>query len=377
MHEALALARQGLGRTSPNPAVGAVVVRDGQVVGRGFHRRAGTAHAEVAALSEAGAHTAGATLYVTLEPCAHTGRTGPCTEEILKAGVGRVVLAMPDPDPRVDGRGVARLRAAGVDVTEGTLAAEALALNEAYVVHRRTGRPFVSLKWAMSLDGKIAAGRGVTTAISGEAARTYVHELRDVHDAVLVGINTVLADDPQLTCRIPGGRDPMRIVLDSRLRIPADARLLRLHSAAPTLIVASEAAPSDRVAAVRETGPEVLLLPGGRPSLRALMEILGQRGVLSVLIEGGGTIHAAALAEGVAHKVIALVTPGLIGGGEAPTAIEGLGPLGPSGLLRLSEVSVRRLGADVAIEGYLPDTRSVPARAHQEGTVVPAPAGER
>lgn len=359
MREALTWARRGLGRTSPNPVVGAVVVRDGQLVGRGFHRRAGEPHAEVVALQEAGPRARGATLYVTLEPCPTTGRTGPCTEAILQAGVARVVVATGDPDPHVDGRGVQRLRGAGVDVIEGVLAREALYLNEAYVVHRRTGRPFVTLKWAMSLDGKISARRDVRTMISGEQSLIYDHELRNVHDAVLVGIGTVLADDPQLTCRIPGGRDPLRVVLDSRLRTPRHAKLLHLDSPAPTLIVASERASPDRVATLRGAGAEVLLLPGERPSLRDLMEALAHRGFLSVLIEGGGTVNAAALAEGVVHKVIAIVGPGLIGGGDAPTAVDGPGPLDSNGLLRLAGVSVRQMGDDVVIAGYLPQAKSL------------------
>jgi diaminohydroxyphosphoribosylaminopyrimidine deaminase/5-amino-6-(5-phosphoribosylamino)uracil reductase len=270
-----------------------------------------------------------------------------------------VVVATRDPDPHVDGRGVQRLRGAGVDVVEGVLAREALHLNEAYVLHRRTGRPFVTLKWAMSLDGKISARRDARTMISGEQSLLYDHELRNVHDAVLVGIGTVLADDPQLTCRIPGGRDPLRVVLDSRLRTPRHAKLLHLDSPAPTLIVASERASQDRVATLRGAGAEVLLLPGERPSLRDLMEALAHRGVLSVLIEGGGTVNAAALAEGVVHKVITIVGPGLIGGADAPTAVDGPGPLDSSGLLRLAGVSVRQMGDDVVIAGYLPEAKSL------------------
>jgi len=361
MREALALARRGLGRTSPNPPVGAVVVREDKIVGRGFHRRAGEAHAEVVALQAAGPRARGATLYVTLEPCPTTGRTGPCTEAILEAGIARVVVATRDPDPHVDGRGLQRLLAAGVEVTTGVLAREAVRLLEAYVVHRRTGRPFVTLKWAMSLDGKISARRDRRTMISGERSLRYDHTLRNVHDAVLVGIGTVLADDPQLTCRIPGGRDPLRIVLDSRLRIPLEARLLHVRSAAPTLVAAGERAPRERVAALRAAGAEVLVLPGDRPALRDLLAVLAGRGILSVLVEGGGTVHAAALAEEVAHKVVAIVGPGLIGGAEAPTPVDGAGPPGGDGegMLRLAGVTVRRRGEDVVIEGYLPAAQAL------------------
>lgn len=374
MREALAWARRSLGRTSPNPPVGAVVVRDGQVVGRGFHRRAGEAHAEVVALQAAGSRGRGATLYVTLEPCPTTGRTGPCAEAILQAGIARVVVAARDPDPRVDGRGLQRLRAAGVEVTTGVLAREAVRLLEAYIVHRRTGRPFVTLKWAMSLDGKISARRDRRTMISGERSLRYDHALRNVHDAVLVGVGTVLADDPQLTCRIPGGRDPLRVVLDSRLRIPLQARLLHLRSAAPTLIAAGEQAPRERVAALRAAGAEVLVLPGERPALRDLLAVLAGRGILSVLVEGGGTVHAAALAEEVAHKVVAIVGPGLIGGAEAPTPVDGAGGPWADDMLRLVGVTVRRLGEDVVIEGYLPAARAM-LEAEVEGARLPVVAG--
>jgi diaminohydroxyphosphoribosylaminopyrimidine deaminase/5-amino-6-(5-phosphoribosylamino)uracil reductase len=359
MQEALAWAHRGVGRTSPNPAVGAVIVRDGRIVGRGFHPQAGAPHAEVLALREAGSRARGATLYTTLEPCVTTGRTGPCTEAILDAGVARVVLALRDPDRHVDGRGVEALRAAGVTVTESVLAGPVLAMLEPYVVHRRTGYPFVALKWAMSLDGKISARRDAPTMISGPASRVFDHELRNVYDAVLVGINTVLADDPRLTCRIPQGRDPLRIVLDPRLRTPLEARLLHLASPARTLIVASERAAPARAAALQQAGAEVLRLPGERPSLRVLMAELGRRGVLSVLIEGGGTVNAAALAEGIAHKVIAIVGPGLIGGAAAPTPVDGAGPLAGDSLLRLRDLTVRPVGEDVVLSGYLPAARAL------------------
>ncbi len=372
MREALTLARRSLGRTSPNPVVGAVLVQGDEVVGRGFHARAGEAHAEVNALREAGPRARGATLYVTLEPCSITGRVGPCTEAILEAGVARVVAALRDPDPRVDGSGFARLRAAGVAVVEGVLAQEARRLNEAYIIHRLTGRPFVALKWAMSLDGKIAARRDARTDISGEAARRYGHELRNTYDAVLVGIGTVLSDDPALTCRLPGGRNPLRVVLDSRLRIPPTARLLQGEPSARTLVVTSEDAAVARGQALRARGVDVLRLPGARPSLQELMAELGRRGILSVLIEGGGTIHAAALAEGIAHKIIGLIGPGLIGDKDAPAPVEGAAPLDPSGLLRLRDVTVRPLGEDVAVEGYLPQTMTLPADSGSTSVAVVA-----
>lgn len=356
MEQALGLARRAEGRTSPNPMVGAVIVADGVVVGQGYHVKAGEPHAEIVALSEAGRRAQGATLYVTLEPCAHVGRTRRCTESLIAAGVRRAVVAMIDPDVKVNGKGIAELREAGMKVEVGLLEAQARRLNEFYVKHRTTGLPFVTLKWAMSLDGKIAADRGSATAITGESARRFAHELRNVYDAVLVGLQTVLADDPQLTCRIPGGRNPLRIVLDSRLRVPLGARVVRSPGDARTLIVTTRAAPPDRIETLRMTGVEVFVQEhsGDRVRLRPLLEELGRRGLLSVLIEGGGTVNASALAEGIVDKVIVLIAPSLIGGAEAPTAVEGEGLTHISGPVRLRDVSViQSLGDDIAIQGYM------------------------
>lgn len=334
--------------------MGALVVADGRVVGRGFHRKAGTAHAEVLALREAGALAMGSTLYTSLEPCAHLGRTGPCTEALLQAGVRRVVAAMIDPDPQVDGRGLARLRAAGLSVEVGVLEAQARRVNEFYIKHRRTGLPFVTLKWAMSLDGKIGADRESASAITGEDARRYAHELRNVYDAVLIGVQTVLADDPRLTCRLPGGRDPLRVIVDSRLRTPPSARVVASFPA-QTLIVTTAAAPLDRIQVLRRAGVEVLTQDHGaeRVRLRPLLEELGRRGILSVLIEGGGTVNASALAEGIADKVVALIAPRLIGGAQAPTPVDGAGLGGLEGAIGLRDVRVLSLGADLAVEGYV------------------------
>lgn len=359
MAEALSLAQRAAGRTSPNPLVGALVVAGGRVIGRGFHRRAGDAHAEVVALSEAGGLARGATVYVTLEPCAHTGRTGPCTQALLDAGVSRVVTAMVDPDPQVHGKGIARLRAAGVPVQVGVLEAQARRVNEFYIKHRRTGLPFVTLKWAMSLDGKIGAHRGTATAITGDAAVQYAHELRNVYDAVLVGVGTVLADDPLLTCRLPAGappgRDPVRVIVDSRLRTPPSARAVKTTSSAKTMVVTTAAAPEERVETMRRAGVDVIVQDhaGAHVRLRALFEELGRRGMLSVLIEGGGTVNASALAEGVVDKVIALVAPRLIGGVDAPTPVDGAALLDVSGSVRLRDIRVTQLGEDLAIEAYV------------------------
>lgn len=372
MRRALELARRGLGRTSPNPAVGALVVApDGTIVGRGFHAAAGTAHAEVLALEEAGPRARGATLYVTLEPCCHHGRTPPCTEAIQRAGVGRVVAAMLDPDPRVSGRGAAVLRRAGVAVDVGVLEHETSRLLEAYIHHRRTGLPFVTMKVAMTLDGKVATRAGDARWISGERSRRTVHALRRQVDAVLVGVGTVLADDPLLTARPPGTpaptgkpasadrapRQPLRIIVDSAARTPPGARVLTAAGdPGRTLIAVTRGAPAARVRTLREAGAEVLLLPStadGRVDLGALARELGERGVLHVLLEGGPTLNAAALAAGLVHRVLVFVAPRIVGGSAAP------GPVGGDGVARLTEaisvrdLAARRSGEDILLEGYI------------------------
>ena len=291
MKLALRLAARGAGWVSPNPMVGAVVVKGGQVVGRGYHRRAGAPHAEVEALRAAGEAARGADLYVTLEPCNHQGRTPPCTQAILAAGVRRVIIATRDPNPQVTGGGAEFLAAQGVDVNVGLLAAEARRLNEAWFHYVNTGRPWVMAKAACSLDGKIATVGGESQWLTGEAARALGHRLRHRVDAIVVGIGTVLADDPQLTTRRPRGRgkDPIRIVLDSRLRLPLTARLLNLDSQAPTWVATTSQAPPETIRALKARGAQVLVLPAdaGRVSLPALLEELGARQVQSLLVEGG------------------------------------------------------------------------------------------
>lgn len=364
MGRALRLARRGAGATSPNPMVGAVVVREGRVVGEGFHRRAGTPHAEVHALRAAGPLAAGATLYVTLEPCDHHGRTPPCTEAILAAGVRRVVAAVADPNPLVAGRGLERLRGAGVDVVVGVREGEARELNESFFKYITTGRPFVTLKYAMSLDGKAAARTGASRWISGEASRALAHRLRARHDAVMVGVGTALADDPLLTVRHGGGRDPVRIVVDSRLRLPPAARVVAAAaaSAAPTWVAATPEAPAERRAALEAAGATVITVPDreGRVDLAALMDELGRREVTSVLLEGGPTLAAAALDAGLVDKVAAFVAPLLLGGAAAPGPVGGTGVPTPAEGLRLERVRVRRVGGDLLITGY-------PAAGHVGG----------
>jgi diaminohydroxyphosphoribosylaminopyrimidine deaminase/5-amino-6-(5-phosphoribosylamino)uracil reductase len=352
MARAVALARRALGRTSPNPAVGAVVVKGGRVVGEGWTRPAGGPHAEVVALRRAGARARGATLYVTLEPCAHHGRTPPCADAVIAAGLGRVVAAVGDPNPRVRGRGLRRLAAAGIAVTTGVLAEEAGAVSawfRHFIVRRR---PYVILKLAASLDGRIATAAGASRWISGPAARRWVHALRNRVDAVMVGSGTVLADDPALTCRLRGGRDPLRVVIDGRLRTPPRARVIRQRSRAGTVIATTRAAPAARGRALARAGAEVLVVPSRRRHvpLAAVLRALAARGVTSVLVEGGGGLAAAALRARLVDQLVVVSAPLLLGGDGRPM----LGPLGVGRLARaprLARPRVTRLGADLLLEG--------------------------
>jgi diaminohydroxyphosphoribosylaminopyrimidine deaminase/5-amino-6-(5-phosphoribosylamino)uracil reductase len=353
MDRALRQAERGIGRTSPNPVVGAVLVKDERVVGEGAHLRAGGPHAEAAALDVAGAEARGATCYVTLEPCAHFGRTPPCSDALARAGVARVVVAVGDPYPEVDGRGLARLREAGVAVTLGVREREARAQNRAFfcaVAHRR---PHVTLKAAMTLDGKIAAADGASRWISGDAARLEAHRLRFAADAILVGIGTVLADDPQLTVRHPElpSKEPLRVVADSRLRIPLEARVLRAGDPARTVVACVAPAPARQAAALRDQGIRVLELPGdaGRVDLRALLDRLRALDVIGVLVEGGGDLGGALVDAGLVDRVAFFVAPRLLGGREAPGPVGGRGrPLKEA--LQLIDVATRRLDDDLLVE---------------------------
>lgn len=355
MREALRIARYAEGRTSPNPLVGAVIVRDGRIIAEGWHRKAGTPHAEIHALRMAGDLARGATLYVTLEPCSHYGRTGPCAKAVAEAGIARVVVAMQDPNPKVAGRGMEMLRAAGVEVCCGVLAAEAARLNEVFLHWITTGLPFVALKTAMTLDGKIATHTGDSQWITGEASRLRVHELRDRYDAILVGIGTVLHDDPSLTTRLPDrqGKHPLRIVLDSMARTPRTAKLLT-DGAVPTLIAVTARASQERVAALRQAGAEVLVCgEGPRVDARALLKALGEREISSVFVEGGGRVNASLLAAGFVDKVYAFVAPKLVGGRDALTPVEGTGAERLSDAVTLTGLAAETVGEDVLLTGYV------------------------
>jgi diaminohydroxyphosphoribosylaminopyrimidine deaminase/5-amino-6-(5-phosphoribosylamino)uracil reductase len=317
MRRALALARRGMGWTDPNPMVGCVVVRDDQVVGEGYHRRVGGPHAEVVALDRAGEGARGATAYVTLEPCSHHGRTPPCADRLVAAGVARVVVAMIDPDPRVQGRGLERLREAGIAVTTGVLAAEAGALNAGFVSRVQRGRPWVTLKLAASLDGCTATQSGESQWITSTAARADVHRLRHAHAAILTGSGTVLADDPSLTARLPeGGAHPLRVVLDSGLRTPPGAQVIT--GPGRCLIYAGREADPRRKRALEEAGAEVVTLTTaepGRLDLGAVLSDLGRREVSSLLIECGATLAGNALRGGWVDRLVAYQAPSIIGAG--------------------------------------------------------------
>ena len=351
MARALDLAERGRGTTSPNPMVGAVLVRDGRGVGEGYHRAAGEPHAEALALAAAGPLAAGATCYVTLEPCAHHGRTPPCADALLAAGVARVVAALRDPDPQVDGAGLARLRAAGVAVAVGPGAERAAEQNAAFLLHRRLGRPRVTLKAAASLDGKVAAADGSSQWITGELARADAHRLRAEADAVAVGAGTALADDPRLTVRLPGhaGRQPLRVLLDAAGRVGAGGHLF--DGQAPTLVATTAAAPAAAVEAWSAAGAEVLVCaeaPAG-VDLAQLLKALGQRGVLELLVEGGPRLHASLWAAGLADRLVWYLAPLVLGGDGAPGLLAGPGAPTLAAGRALRVHSVDRLGPDLRV----------------------------
>jgi len=355
MRRALDLAQKGLGRTSPNPIVGAVVVRNGSILGEGYHAYAGGPHAEVVALEAAAGATAGADLYVTLEPCCHQGRTPPCTDRIIAAGIRRVVTSVLDPNPLVSGRGVETLRAAGVLVELGLLSEESTILNEAFMKFIKSRLPFVVLKAAVSLDGKIATRTGDSRWISGEQSRQRVHELRDQIDAVMVGLGTIRRDDPMLTTRLPsGGRNPIRVIVDGRGSLPLDARVFHSTSSSPTWVAVTADAPHERIDALERHGLAVIETGGsnGRVNLHHLLKRLGEREVTSVMIEGGEGIFTSAIEAGIIDRFLVFVAPILIGGKTAPSLFGGAGIEHLVEAFRLERVRIEQLGGDLLIEGY-------------------------
>ncbi|MHB8810116.1 MAG: bifunctional diaminohydroxyphosphoribosylaminopyrimidine deaminase/5-amino-6-(5-phosphoribosylamino)uracil reductase RibD [Desulfobulbaceae bacterium] len=358
MRIALEEARKGQGRTAPNPCVGAVVVRDGQIVGRGYHHRAGTSHAEVNALHEAGDKAAGATLYVTLEPCNHTGRTPPCTQAILKAGVLRVVVGMNDPNPTVAGGGSSYLASRGVEIVIGVLEEECTAINRPFAKHITTGLPWLAMKAGMSLDGRISYGPGMGGRITGEASHLSTHRLRNTLDAILVGIGTALVDDPSLTTRLPvseSGRDPVRIILDTHLRLPSGAKLLCQQSQAPTWIFCDAEASAAAEEALTSSGAVIHRVGTGAEGLldcRKIMTQLGKAGITSVLAEGGAGVHASLLRARLVDEVYLFVAPMFIGN-QGTSLLAGDFLRAPHQFPRLHGVEVKQLGEDVLIHGLI------------------------
>ncbi|MCD6218895.1 bifunctional diaminohydroxyphosphoribosylaminopyrimidine deaminase/5-amino-6-(5-phosphoribosylamino)uracil reductase RibD [Candidatus Calescamantes bacterium] len=352
MREVFHLAEKGRGTTSPNPMVGAVVVKGNRIVGRGYHKRAGSPHAEVIALKEAGEKARGAILYINLEPCVHYGRTPPCAPRIIEAGVKRVVISMLDPNPKVKGRGVAMLREAGIDVEVGIEEEKARELNEFYIKHITTGLPFIILKWAMSLDGKIATYTGDSRWISGEKARVFVHSLRNQVDGIIVGIGTVLCDNPILTVRkVPAKKQPLRIIIDPTLSFPLNARMLKEKGGDVLIFTCCNGYKNKKENFLMEN---VEVIPCGkeRVDIENMLKILGKRGVTSLLVEGGNRVFTEFLEKGLVDKIYAIVSPVLLGGEKALT------PFGGKGVERVEEgIRFRKIrwlfrGEDVIMEGY-------------------------
>jgi diaminohydroxyphosphoribosylaminopyrimidine deaminase / 5-amino-6-(5-phosphoribosylamino)uracil reductase len=362
MSVALDLSRRALGRVAPNPAVGAVIVRDGEVVGQGHTEPPGCRHAEVVALDEAGDLAEGATMYVTLEPCAHHGRTPPCLDAVLNAGITKIVIAVRDPNPLVCGQSITSLREHGVEVELGVCSEEAIQINVGFFRRLQTGLPEVHVKYAMSLDGKIATHTGHARWITGPEARTSAHIIRDQSDAILVGIGTVLADDPQLTTRLAddlagtgGPAHSMRVVVDSLARTPLDAALLQSDTPGKTLIAVSERAPVERLSALQHAGAEIVTITGtdGRIDLAALLEDIGSRGINTLMVEGGAQIIGSLADAGLIDRVTAFIAPVLLGGDGAPSPIAGTGVDLAGDGLRLVAPFIEPAGDDIRISGYV------------------------
>ena len=351
MKRAIELARLGEGHTNPNPMVGCVIARGGDIISEDYHRQYGQFHAERNALLKCD-DAKGATAYVTLEPCCHHGKTPPCTDIIIEKGIKRVVIGSRDPNPLVAGKGARILREAGIDVTEDFMRSECDELNPVFFHYITTGLPYVVMKYAMTLDGKIASRTGASKWITGDEARRHVHSLRNKYAAIAAGIGTVLADDPMLNCRLPGGKDPLRVIFDSRLKIPADCNIVKTAGDIPTIIFTTDAADASRRGFLE--GMSVRVVPAGgkdgRVDLYKAMEILGREKIDSVLIEGGGQIHEAALKAGIVNHVCAYIAPKILGGSGAKTPVEGLGAESPDEAALFENMKITPLGEDILIE---------------------------
>ena len=359
MECALSLARLAMGYTSPNPAVGAIVVKNGVAIGMGYTQPAGSDHAEVMALRQAGDEARGATMYVTLEPCSHYGRTPPCTQAIIDAGISEVNIALIDPNPQVSGRGISKLNESGINTHLGAYQQEAYEINEAYIKHITTGLPFVIAKFAMSLDGKIATKSGDSKWITNDEARKYVHNLRHTMDAIMVGVNTIIIDNPHLTARGCGGKggvgkaQPLRLVVDSKGKVSLGAHIF--EPPGEVLLAVVEPFDPQKKEEFTQAGTEVIEVPGrdGLVDIGELLRVLGQRNIVTILVEGGGKLLGSFFDYGLVDKVYAFIAPVIIGGREAKTAVGGNGVAKITEALRLSQVSIKSFGDDMLVSGYI------------------------
>ena len=353
MKRVLRLAAKGRGRTSPNPMVGALLVKGDKIIGEGYHAKAGTDHAEIVALRNAGKEAREATLYLNLEPCTHYGKTPPCLPAVIEARVKRVVVGMEDPNPLVTGRGLEGLKQAGINVEAGVLEKECRQLNEAFCKYIPRKEPFVILKAAATLDGKIATREGDSKWISGEMSRSLVHRMRDQVDGVVIGIGTVLRDDPLLTARIKNGRDPFRIVLDSQLRVPEEAKVIG-EFPSKTVIATTELGAQDKMARLKKKGVQVMVLESqqGRVPLKHCLSQLGEMGMMSLLVEGGSQVNSSFLEEGLIDKVLLFFSPRLLGDNEALGIFSGARKMDLTETIPLDGLRVKRIGEDILVEGY-------------------------
>jgi len=349
MKLALDLARGTLGQTSPNPVVGAVLVKDGQIIGMGAHLKAGEPHAEVHAIEMAGDQAIGSVLYVTLEPCSHYGKTPPCSDLVIKTGIKKVFVATTDPNPQVAGKGIERMKKAGIEVEVGMLQEEARDLNKVFFYNIQSGLPYVTLKSAASIDGKTATVTGESRWITGEEARLDVHHFRHQHDGIMVGVNTVLKDNPSLTTRlVEGGKNPIRIILDTHLRTPLDAKIIT-DQKAPTWIITGADVDRKREIQLSELGIEVMKMESQKISIKEMLAALGKRGITSLFVEGGAEVHGSFLKERAFQQIITYIAPKLIGGKNAPASFGGQGIEQIGDAVSLNIIQVDLIGSDIRI----------------------------
>lgn len=355
MEVALNLAKKGVGKVNPNPLVGAVIVKEGRIIGQGYHEKYGEAHAEVNAFKDAKEDVKGATMYVTLEPCSHYGKTPPCVERIIENKISRVVIGMVDPNPLVAGKGIKKLQEVGIDITVGVLESRCKSVNEVFIKYITKKKPFVVLKTAMSLDGKISTASGDSKWITEKEARENVHKLRNELTAIMVGINTVIIDNPELTCRIPKGRNPIRIIVDSNLRIPYDSKIVETAKKFKTIIATTEKATKDKIHKLEALGIMVIetKAKNGKVDLKDLMTKLGEQNIDSILLEGGGTLNYSALESGVVDKVLVYIAPKIIGGTKSKTPVGGSGISNLKDAFKVRDLSISSIGKDILLQGYI------------------------